>query len=189
MQVPLEISYRDVEKSETIDSLIREKAAKLEQVCDYITSCRIAVERPHSFVRKGNSFRFRIDITVPPGHEIIVTREPGDSDKHDKLPKIIRDGFGAAKKQLQELVRKQRKDVKTHPEQEVRAIVHSLYPEEGYGFIRTINGRDIYFHRNAVLNMTFEDLQTGMGVRFSEVEGDKGPQAATVQVIDSRKAG
>ncbi len=189
MQVPLEIFYREVEKSEAIESLIREKAAKLELICDHITSCRIAVERPHSFVKKGNPFRFRIDITVPPGHEIVVTREPGDSDKHDKLPKIIREAFGAAKKQLQGLVRKQRQQVKSHPEQEVRAIVHSIYPEEGYGFIRTVNGRDIYFHRNSILNMSFEELQTGMGVRFSEVDGDKGPQAASVQVIDSRKAG
>jgi cold shock CspA family protein len=189
MQIPLEISYRDVRKSEAIENLIREKAAKLELICDYITSCRIAVERPHSFVKKGNSFRFRIDITVPPGHEVVVTREPGDSDKHDKLPKIIRDAFNAARKQLQELVRKQRKEVKTHPEQEVRAIVSSIYPLEGYGFIRTVNGREIYFHRNSILNMNFDELQTGMGVRFSEVDGEKGPQAASVQVIDSRKAG
>jgi cold shock CspA family protein len=187
MQIPLEISYRDVEKTEAIDTLIRDKAAKLEQVCNYITGCRIAVERPHSFVRKGNPYRFRIDITVPPGHEIVVSREPGDNDKHDKLPKVIRDAFSAAKKQLQELVRKQRKDVKAHPEQEVRAIVHKIYPDDGYGFIRTVNGRDVYFHRNSLLNLKFEELQTGMGVRFSEVEGDKGPQAASVQVLDSQK--
>ena len=58
--------------------------------------------------------------------------------------------------------------------------VARLFPEEGYGFIESVDGREIYFHRNAVVNGGFERLAVGAAVRFAEASGDKGPQASTV---------
>jgi len=182
--MPLEISFRDVPKTEAIDNLIREKAKKLEQVCDHITGCRIAVEKPHNNVKVGNEYRVRIDITVPPGHEVVINKEPGKNDMHNSLPAVIRDAFDAARKQLQKLSAIQRNETKVHPEQEVRAIVSRLFHEEGYGFLRTINGREIYFHKNSLINGKFEELREGNGVRFFEEDGEKGPQASTVLVIN-----
>ncbi|NLP01042.1 MAG: HPF/RaiA family ribosome-associated protein, partial [Fibrobacter sp.] len=34
MQVPLEITFRDVEKTDEMEELIRKKAAKLDRICD-----------------------------------------------------------------------------------------------------------------------------------------------------------
>ena len=184
MQIPLEISFRDVPKNESLKLLIRERVNKLEKVCDYITGCRVAIEKPHSTVKSGNPYRVRLDITVPLGHEIVIRREPGNSEMHESLPAVIRDAFNAARKQLQKLVEIQRKEIKSHPEQEVRAIVTKIFPEDGYGFIRTINGREIYFHKNSVVNQDFEKLAPGVGVRFFEEDGEKGPQASTVQIIN-----
>lgn len=184
MQIPLEISFRDVPKTKTVENLIHEKVNKLEQVCDHITGCRIAVERPHNNVKTGNEFRVRLDITVPPGHEIVINKEPGKNDMHNSLTTVIRDAFDAARKQLQKISAIQRRETKTHPEQEVGAIVSKVYPEDGYGFLRTINGREIYFHKNSLLNVEFKDIKEGKGVRFFEEEGEKGPQASTVQVIN-----
>lgn len=184
MQIPLEISFRDVPKTETIENLIRDKAKKLEQVCDHITGCRIAVEKPHNNVKTGNQYRVRIDITVPPGHEVVINKEPGKNDMHNSLTTVIRDAFDAARKQLQKLSAIQRNETKIHPEQEVRAIISKLHYDDGYGFLRTVNGREIYFHKNSLINMKFEELQEGRGVRFFEEDGEKGPQASTVQVID-----
>jgi len=53
-------------------------------------------------------------------------------------------------------------------------------PEQEYGFIQTSDGREIIFHRNSVLGAGFNALEIGSDVRFSEEEGDKGPQASTV---------
>jgi cold shock CspA family protein/ribosome-associated translation inhibitor RaiA len=184
MKVPLSISYRDIEKTDAIDNLIKEKAQKLEQVCDYITSCRVAVERPHSSVRNGNPYRIRIDITVPPQQEVVVSKEPGNNYKDDALPTVIRDAFEAARKQLRKLVSLQRKDVKVHPEQEVRAIITEINKDGGFGYITTVGGREIYFHKNSVVNEVFANLEPGRGVRFAEVMGDKGPQASTIQILD-----
>ncbi len=63
-----------------------------------------------------------------------------------------------------------------------RGTVNSLFPKEGYGFIQTRDGRDIYFHRNSVLDGAFDRLSPGAEVRFSEEEGEKGPQASTVEM-------
>jgi cold shock CspA family protein len=184
MKVPLSISYRDVEKSDSIDNLIREKAQKLEQVCDYITSCRVAIERPHSFVKNRNPFRVRIDITLPPQQEVIVAKEPGNNEMDDALPTVIRDAFEAARKQLKKIVELQRQRVKVHPEQEVSAIITQINKEAGFGYITTVGGREIYFHKNSVVNEEFEKLETGKGVSFSESMGDKGPQASAIKIMD-----
>jgi cold shock CspA family protein len=64
------------------------------------------------------------------------------------------------------------------------AVVTKLFRDEGYGFIKTREGRDIYFHRNSVLHHDFDRLTIGTAVRFEEEEGEKGPQATSVQVVD-----
>lgn len=183
MQIPVEITYRDINKTINIDDLIREKVKKLERICDYLTSCRVAIEKPHRAINVGSPFRVRITMRVPPGHELVVERKPGEVNNSDSLDKVIRFAFDAAKKQLEKLVEKQREKVKNHPQQEVIAIVERINFEEGYGFLRTAGGREIYFHRNSVLNKDFTRLEEGVGVNFFEEQGEDGPQASSVHVI------
>lgn len=184
MQVPLEITFRGVQKTTAIEDLIRRKADNLEKVCNHLVSCRIAVEKPQKHQRMGNPFRVRIDLRVPPGHEIVIKRESSEGDLHDELTKVLHNAFEAARRQLQELVRRQRAEVKTHAEEQNMAFVVRLFPEQGYGFLKTPNDREIYFHRNSVLHNDFDRLEIGTGVRFVEELGEKGAQASTVQIIN-----
>jgi cold shock CspA family protein len=184
MQVPLEISFRDIEKSDAIETLIREKTQKLEKICDYMTSCRVAVAKPQKHQQSGSPYRVRLDVRIPPGHEIVVKREPGEGDMHEPLDKVIRGVFDSAWRQVKEIVERQRDDVKTHPQQEAGGLVDELVQSEGYGFLRTVDGRRVYFHRNSVLNDDFDRLEVGTGVRFVEEMGEDGPQASTVQIVD-----
>jgi cold shock CspA family protein/ribosome-associated translation inhibitor RaiA len=179
----LEITFRGIEKTESIESLIRKKAAKLEQVCSDLISCRIAIERPQQHQRAGNPFRIRIDMGVP-GRELVVTRESSKGDLHDPLSKVLGDAFDAARRKLREYAKRRQGEVKTHPEQETMAYVYKLFPEEGYGFLKTPDGREIYFHRNSVLNNEYDRLEIGTGVRFVAEVGEKGLQASTVLVVD-----
>ncbi|MFP4314636.1 MAG: HPF/RaiA family ribosome-associated protein [Desulfovibrionales bacterium] len=184
MEVPLQVSYREVDKNDFVEDLIRKKVDKLEQVCDHIISCHVAIEQDQKFQRVGSPFRVRLDLRVPPGHQVVVKRESSGGDIHDKLPEVIRDAFGAARRKLKKLTEKQQGKTKVHPEQQAVALVTKLFPEEDYGFIKTIEGQDIYFHRNSVTSNDFDRLEVGTGVSFVAVEGEKGLQASTVHVVD-----
>src|SRR5580692_7747052 len=65
--------------------------------------------------------------------------------------------------------------------------VKNLLAREDYGFIETADGRQIYFHRNAVLDAAFDRLKVGSEVAFAEEEGVKGPQASTVRVVGGHR--
>ena len=185
MQVPLEIAFRDDTKSEPVETLIREKVDKLHQICDYMTSCRVVVAKPQEHQRTGNPYRVRVDIRVPPGHQVVVKREPGEGDMHEPLEAVVRDVFDSAWRSLKELTEKQRGDVKKHPEQEAVAIVEDIARDEEYGFLKTIDGRRIYFHANSVLNEDWDNLRLGASVRFDWEMGNDGPQATSVHVISN----
>ncbi len=181
MQLPVEITYRGVEKSDEIDDLIRNKAARLDRFCDHISRCDVAVEHPNHQQRSGNPFRVRIDLTVPPGHELVADEKQSEHAMHEPLTKIINDAFKTMERQLKDLVERQRHEVKNHVEP--RALVTKLFPE--YGFITDGAGIDIYFHRNAVVGADFADLKVGAEVRFDLSHGDMGPQASTVHLIST----
>ena len=117
MQVPLEISFRGVRKTKAIENLIREKVAKLENICNYMISCHVAVEIPQQHQKTGNPFRVRIDIRVPAGHELVVKCESSEGDMHDTLPKVLRKAFNVSNRKLKELLELQRGKIKTHAEQ------------------------------------------------------------------------
>lgn len=184
MQLPLQISFRGMERSEAIETRIRERAAELDQYYDRITSCRVVVESPHRRHHQGKLYHVRIDLTVP-GAELVVTREPAEHHAHEDVYVAIRDAFDAAQRRLADHRRRQRGDVKLH-EGAPPARVARLFPQEDYGFIVTSDGRDIYFHRNSVLNDAFDRLEVGSEVQFAEEEGDKGPQASTVRLVGKR---
>ncbi|MBI5005734.1 MAG: ribosome-associated translation inhibitor RaiA [Nitrosomonadales bacterium] len=108
MQIPLQITIRDVEHSEALEARIREKAKKLDEFFNHIMSCRVVVEMPHKHHHQGKRFAVRIDVGVA-GGEIVVNR-----DDAEDVYVALRDGFDAAKRQVGEYARKLRGDVKKH---------------------------------------------------------------------------
>jgi len=184
MQVPPEISYRNIEKIEAIEDLVAEKIGKLEEVCDYMISCRVTVEQLHHRQQTANPYQVRIDVRVPPGHELVARRTSTEGKQEEPLAAVVRRAFEAMRRQLKELVERQRGEVKEHPQQQVMALVERVFPQEGYGFLRTLDGREVYFHRNSVLHEDFERLEIGTGVRLVEEVGEKGLQASTVEIVD-----
>ena len=187
MKIPPEITYRHLEKTDAIQSLVEEKIAKLEQFCDYMNSCRVVIEKDSDRPDSGSPYRVSIDITIPHSREIAVVENPDVGKQYPPLEAVIRDAFEAARRQLVSITTEQKGVRKAHPEQEVSAVVEKLFTEEGYGFIKEVNtGREIYFHRNSVTNNDFDRLVIGAGVRYKETMGEMGPQATTVQLLDKR---
>ncbi len=180
MQQPLQITFRDMEPSDAVEAALREKAEKLEQFAD-IVSCHVVTQMINKHQSQGTMYKVSIDLTVP-GGEIVVSRDHGINHAHEDVYVAIRDSFDAARRQLQDYHRKQKKHVKTH-EVPPHGRVTEIFPEEGYGTIETPDGREIYFHQNSVLNNDFSELEIGNEVRFAEEQGEKGPQASTVQRV------
>ena len=183
MQIPLELQFKNLEQTDELSDYITLRANKLDQFCDHVSSCRIIVDRPQEHLESGSPYRVRIDVTVPPGHELVSRREPGDGEMHEELKTVIADTFNGMERQLKKLTQRQRGDVKDHPQQQVSGIVQKIFPDEGYGIIESIEGRDVYFHRNSVLHGDFDRIEAGTGVNFMQEVGDEGLQASSVRVV------
>lgn len=192
--------------SEVVEAHIREAAQKLDEFCDEIMGCRVLVEIPHQHHRKGKLYHVRIDLTVPRAEFVIkraprlVTDRPSRFRKapdhvefeesrklskyhaHEDIQLSIRDAFDAARRKLQDYARRRRGVVKLH-EGSPHARVTKLFPDEGFGFLETADGREIYFHENSVLDAGFSGLKIGAEVHFVEEPGEKGPQASTVTPV------
>jgi ribosomal subunit interface protein len=108
MTAPVEVTFRDIEHSDAVETRVREKAAKLSQFHDRIVSCRVVIESPQRQQHQGKLFAVRIDLNVP-GKEIVVNKV-----QNEDVYVAIRDAFDAATRQLEDFARRQRGDVKNH---------------------------------------------------------------------------
>lgn len=113
MQIPLQITFRDMEPSEAVEAKIKEKAAKLDRFHDHIMSCRVVVEMPHQHQNQGKLFHVKVDITVP-GSEIVASHTSDQNHAHEDPYVAIRDAFDAARRQLEDYIRRRRGEVKAH---------------------------------------------------------------------------
>lgn len=112
MQVPLEVTFLDIGHSDAIEARVRDEAAKLELFYDRITSMRVVVARPQHRHRTGDTYHLRIHMSVPGGADIDVSRDPAATGAHEDVYVTIRDAFKAARRQLQDLVRRRQGSVK-----------------------------------------------------------------------------
>ena len=162
--------------SDAIEAKINDKSEKLDRFYERIMSCRVVVEESQSRRHQGKLYSVRIDITVP-GKELAVSRQ-----ENEDAYVAVRDAFDAAVRLLEEHGRQQRGVIKTHAGPAMGRIIR-IFPESDYGFIKTSDAREIYFHRNSVLDiLDFSQLKFGTEVSFIEEQGKEGPQAARVAI-------
>jgi CspA family cold shock protein len=53
--------------------------------------------------------------------------------------------------------------------------------DKGFGFIKTDSGKDLFFHSSSLQGVSFDDLQEGQKVTYTEGRGQKGPCAENVK--------
>jgi cold shock CspA family protein/ribosome-associated translation inhibitor RaiA len=179
MKSPLQITIHNIPHADDLESIVRKHAEKLEEFVDHIMSCHIVVDVPHRHHKTGNLYQVRIDIKVP-HDEIAVSTEPSARMSAKDVHVAIRDAFDAAKRQLEDYVRRMRGDVKRHTGLP-HACIAQLMPVGRYGFLQTPDGREIYFHENSLIDADFNDLAVGQEMVFVEEAGEKGPQASTLK--------
>ena len=175
MKLPLQIVFRELERSDAVETAVREKAEKLNLFYDRIMGCRVTVGMIQKHKHQGKLYNVRVDMTVP-GSEIVVNR-----DTAEDVYVAIRDAFDHARRKLEDYARRQRGDVKSH-EAESHGRIARLFAEEGYGFIEGDDGTEFYFHRFNVTHPDFADLAVGDEVVFLAETGGEGPQANRVKL-------
>ena len=55
--------------------------------------------------------------------------------------------------------------------------------DKGFGFIDVGTDKDLFFHHSSVEGATYEELQEGQKVSFTEGRGPKGPRAENVKLV------
>jgi ribosomal subunit interface protein len=182
MTVPLQITFKDMEPSPALEARIREKAARLERFESDIMRCRVTVEAPHRHHHKGRLYRLRVEVVVPRG-DIVVTREGSQNHAHEDPYVAVRDAFDAVVRQLEDHVRELGGQTKHHEAPLMHGRVTHHMGDQGFGFIETSDGQQVYFHRNSVVGGGFDRLHVGSEVRLAVTEGEKGWQATTVHSV------
>ncbi|MCO6414133.1 MAG: HPF/RaiA family ribosome-associated protein [Thiogranum sp.] len=184
MQKPLKITYRNMEHSSIIDSLVQEREKKLERFCDQITGCHVLVENLARKRHGSNRLHVRIDLDVPGKQLISVADEPCRHQARDDACVAIQHAFHDIQLQLEEYIEHTTGGLPTPK----RGRISEVFKEMNYGKIGLSDGTEVYFHRNSVLDDAFDRLETGTPVRFIEQHGLLGAQATVVKVIARRRA-
>ncbi len=116
MQNPVQIAFHGIDKSDAVESRIREKVAKLEQFFDRITTCRVTVEQHHrsrsELTHKDEPYHVSIFLGVP-GEDLVVKRDPKNFDSlkdHQDVNIAVRDAFDTMERRLREYVRRRWRD-------------------------------------------------------------------------------
>jgi ribosome-associated translation inhibitor RaiA len=127
MNIPLQITFRGMERSSAVTRCVRARVEKLAGHFEHILACEVVIEEPHRHHARGRVFQIRIDLALP-GAEIVVRHEPAthavpaedgappveptnsDSAAHHQDAYVaIHDAFDIATRRLEERERRQRK--------------------------------------------------------------------------------
>jgi ribosome-associated translation inhibitor RaiA/cold shock CspA family protein len=188
MQVPLELSFHNVEHAQWVEDDIRARVAELESLYGRLVSCRVRVEQRADNQRGTIPPVVRIELGIPGHNDIVVSHEPEHLQRKFQRPDLhnaVHEAFRIAERRLRDLkeVRERRtKDPHHDSENQSLGQIAETTPESDHGFLLTKEGGLLYFHRNALLSGDFDTLSRGDDVYYIEDIGDTGPIATKVRV-------
>ena len=182
VQTEPQVDFQGFEPPINLRERIATQVGKLEDRFGRITTCRVVVKAPGGHHRSGGLYEVNIHLTMPDGREVAIERTANLDERHGDPMFAIDDAFKRARRRLQDHVRRMRGQVKAHDDQPI-ATVKYVNEAQGFGLLATSDDREIYFHKNSVLNGGFANLEPGTRVSFVEEAGVKGPQASTVRPL------
>ena len=182
MQTPPQVEFQNLSPTQAVRDAIEKHVDGLEQRWGRVTACRVVVKGPSQRHHTGGLYDIHIRLALPDGREVNVEHTAPEDERCADLNFAINDAFKRARRQLQDHARRSQGQVKHHDEMPI-ATVARLDPSGEFGFLETADGREIYFHRNSVLNGGFVRLAVGSRVTFAEELGEKGAQASTVRLL------
>ena len=103
MEIPLQVTFREMSTSDAVVAACQEAADGLERFGEHITRCHVTVASPHRHQTKGTLFSVHVDMTLPGHKEIVVSNDGHDKHAHADVYVAIRDAFRAAERQLRKI--------------------------------------------------------------------------------------
>jgi cold shock CspA family protein/ribosome-associated translation inhibitor RaiA len=172
----LKIEARNVDLRKGWQTKIQEEQEKLIRFYpNFVLHLRVSIEATTHY--KEGGFEIKLVATVP-NDTAVVTR------RAETVRAALTESFDVLTLQLKEMQRKKRKSHKQPIHAELTdgfGVIRKVSPHESYGFITSLDNRDIYFHENALKDLNMDELTEGDSVTFGETRGDKGPQASWVR--------
>jgi len=63
----------------------------------------------------------------------------------------------------------------------MQGTIKRVIRDRGFGFIRSADGQEIFFHRSSLQQLNFDSLKEGETVEFEMERGEKGPRTTAVR--------
>ena len=191
MQIPVEISFRNIEASAAAENDIRGHVERLERVYGRMTTCRVRVDQRNQNQNGTIPPVVHIEISLPGHKDIVVAHEPEHLQRRFQAPDLrnaINEAFRIAERRLtkhkDKVTDHGTADLRHEAASEFRGQVAELTPGEDFGFLMNKEGGLLYFHRNSLLSGDFDRLHRGDEVSYVEEMGDNGPQASKVRLLE-----
>lgn len=178
---PTTITFHGVDRTPELDELVRRHIEQLPRFHPRIHGVTVVLTKDAARHESGDRYRVQVRVAIP-GDDVVVSHHHGGRPQHEDPYITITDAFKTVERQLEEGLRIRRGFVKTHDDALAPGRIVRLPAGADHGFLETADGREVYFHRNSVIDAAFEELAVGARVRFAEEDGQKGPQASAVQV-------
>jgi cold shock CspA family protein/ribosome-associated translation inhibitor RaiA len=174
----LEIESRNVAMTPRWKMEIEERMADLQSGHDDIIHGRVTLTKNRHHKKAQRVAEALVVVTLPKRHTFTARKE------EKTFEEAIRAAFFAVEIELRKFREKRATtDVRTAPIPPLRGVISKLFRDQGYGFILKDGGGEVYFHRNALHGLQFEQLEDGTEVVFNVEDGEKGPQATTVNPV------
>ncbi len=180
METIVEVDFEGMKPIESIRSAIDSGVERLEKRFGRITACRVAVKGPSERHHTNGLYEVHMWLSLPDGRQVAVTRTPPLDERYGDLPFALNETFKRVRRRLREQVRQMEQITKTHEGEPIGTVTKL---DNGFGFLQTSDGREVYFNEYSVLNGAFAKLKVGTRVTFAEEVGEKGPQASTVRLL------
>lgn len=114
MRTPLRVSFQGTTPSAALRGKVVEYVDALEKFHGRLTACHVVVKAPDHRHRTGGLFEVNIHLVLPGNIEVNIDRTPSLDERFADPLFAVSDAFRRGRRQIQDRLRRQRGDVKTH---------------------------------------------------------------------------
>lgn len=191
MQKPLQLSFKNIEGSEAMKAMVRDRVGRLDRLYPNLIGCRVVIEAPH---RSAQGARPPLGVSVEaeiPGKPKIVVKDIEERRNPRDQAAVVNRSFDVVERKLDEACSIVQGEVKAHEAAGETGTISRLFPDRNYGFVEAKQAGSLYFTRNAVVDGRFDELTTGMMVHLTLAtgEGPMGPQASSIRLLGADRSG